>query len=326
VITARNYAAQAEAGLLRYADRCEKIGFKRDAESARKLSSAIKHSVHFAIQDGGEIFDDKLKGLRGEMLRLPYRMITVEYFVNKNDDNVSDAAPVHAPKRVAVAVDSDKELTLSLCDNQTRFMMSKFPGDRIITIYAVDVIEGLDHWIPMPFGLMLPSCWDAVPNDAVIVKPLIDRRDQGAGLLAGIPTILLQDMFDHNVKAGGIELAIQEGLHDISAETRAVLELCEALSCSNVTSDVLQPASSKNAKRISDKKLPIYETRCLSIIAPTTTSGRSEGLGGTHRSPRQHLRRGHIRRIAEERKIWVNSCVVGAKSQGVIEKTYTVST
>jgi hypothetical protein len=107
---------------------------------------------------------------------------------------------------------------------------------------------------------------------------------------------------------------------------RALLELCEALSCSNVTSDVLQPASSKNAKRISDKKLPIYETRCLSIIAPTTTSGRSEGLGGTHRSPRQHLRRGHIRIIAEERKIWVNSCVVGAKSQGVIEKTYTVST
>jgi hypothetical protein len=326
MITARNYAAQAEAGLIWYSDRCFKMGRKIDAFKTRVLAYMIKNSVHFVIPDDGEIFDDDLRGLRGESLRLPYEGVTVEYFVKKNDENVSELAPMHAPKRVAVASDVNKEQFFSLLDEQNRYMLSEFPGDRVISVYAVNIIEGINYWIPMTGGWLLPREWDAVSETAKTLTPLVPKEKRSGVRMAGIPVILLEEAFDEYVKNIGYEMAMRNCIHDIAPETRSVLELCEALSCSNVTTDVIQPASPKNAKRIADKKLPIYETRCLSIVVPTSTNKPATGIGGTHKSPRQHLRRGHIRRLHDDRKIWVNSCVVGAASQGVINKTYKVST
>lgn len=41
-------------------------------------------------------------------------------------------------------------------------------------------------------------------------------------------------------------------------------------------------------------------------------------------SPREHLRRGHIRKIGDNR-IWVSSCTVGNKEKGIVKKNYRVS-
>lgn len=43
-------------------------------------------------------------------------------------------------------------------------------------------------------------------------------------------------------------------------------------------------------------------------------------------SDMQHLRRGHIRTLADQRRIWVNACVVGQPSVGRIEKRYRIKT
>lgn len=106
---------------------------------------------------------------------------------------------------------------------------------------------------------------------------------------------------------------------------RVLAELCEALSCSNVTHEPIEKINpAVNARRIRDGKLPLYETRCLIINAgKQATAGTAQG--GTHNSPRQHLRRGHIRRLLSG-NIWVNSCVVAANSPlGKIDKSYAVT-
>lgn len=60
----------------------------------------------------------------------------------------------------------------------------------------------------------------------------------------------------------------------------AVLELCEALSCSNVDSEVVELVDQrKNAKRIKQGKLPMYETRRLVIKAPITRGAASQAQG-----------------------------------------------
>ena len=56
---------------------------------------------------------------------------------------------------------------------------------------------------------------------------------------------------------------------------------------------------------------------------------RSDNINGMpsghHRSPREHLRRGHIRRLADGRRIWVNAAIVGAgKGVGVVSKDYAL--
>lgn len=47
--------------------------------------------------------------------------------------------------------------------------------------------------------------------------------------------------------------------------------------------------------------------------------------GGTHTSPRMHLRRGHLRRL-ENKTIWVKPAMVNASAQhGIVVKDYSVS-
>jgi hypothetical protein len=110
-----------------------------------------------------------------------------------------------------------------------------------------------------------------------------------------------------------------------SPQTHAVLELVEALSCSNVHHEILQPASSANARRIRAGKLPIYETRVLTVDVPGKAgTGIGKGAVGERAGPREHLRRGHIRRLQDGRKVWVSAAVIGAGNAGKIDKTYRI--
>ncbi len=96
-----------------------------------------------------------------------------------------------------------------------------------------------------------------------------------------------------------------------------------ALSCRNIEQTIIQKCDKAlNARRINKGKLPLYEERILTIKV-----NAKQGTGtrtGTHQSPRQHLRRGHIRRL-ESGNIWVNACVVGNSEKGVIKKSYNVA-
>ncbi|SNR52031.1 hypothetical protein EYF88_12460 [Paracoccus sediminis] len=46
--------------------------------------------------------------------------------------------------------------------------------------------------------------------------------------------------------------------------------------------------------------------------------------GGSHASPRWHLRRGHWRRLADGRRVFVRQCEVGDPTRGGVVKDYTV--
>ena len=115
-------------------------------------------------------------------------------------------------------------------------------------------------------------------------------------------------------------------MHDIADETRTVLELCEALTCSNVGTATIQEANeAKNARRVRDGKLPLFETKVLTLNVPQNRIGhQGEPVGVERAGPRHHLRRGHIRNLADGRRIWVPSCSVGDPLKGVVDKTYSL--
>lgn len=48
-------------------------------------------------------------------------------------------------------------------------------------------------------------------------------------------------------------------------------------------------------------------------------------LGGTHASPRWHMRRGHWRTYKSGKRVWVEQMEVGDKSKGVIVKDYVIN-
>ena len=114
------------------------------------------------------------------------------------------------------------------------------------------------------------------------------------------------------------------GLKDITACGFILEELLCALTCRNIEIDTLQQESPKNQRRIKAGKLPIYETKVLTLKVNETVK-QSGKTGFSHASPRQHLRRGHIRRHPTAGNIWVNNCVVGSAEKGFIEKQYKIA-
>ena len=95
------------------------------------------------------------------------------------------------------------------------------------------------------------------------------------------------------------------------------------MNCSNVT--VIDSPEKKliNRKRKAKGKLPLFTFKTLHICTGKSKANKAAG-GGTHSPPRIHLRRGHIRRLSSGTTTWVQPCVVGDKTKGIVHKDYSV--
>lgn len=105
-----------------------------------------------------------------------------------------------------------------------------------------------------------------------------------------------------------------------------VIQVLAALQCSNVEVENIDGTGAPyavNEKRVRKGKAPLYTYKQLVIStshAHAVIDG--ESAGKTHASPRQHLRRGHIRRLQSGKRIWINAMVVGRTTTGIVDKEY----
>jgi hypothetical protein len=97
-----------------------------------------------------------------------------------------------------------------------------------------------------------------------------------------------------------------------------LIGLLNALECSNVRADRICSAKNKKVQAA----LGLDEYHVLTIAQSSDLAHR---VGGTHRSPREHLRRGHIRRYENGQKLWINATVVNAGVGGKITKDYKIA-
>lgn len=107
----------------------------------------------------------------------------------------------------------------------------------------------------------------------------------------------------------------------VMAAGRSVLELVEALSCNNVAAEVVERIDpAVNARRRRQGKLALYEVRRLVVKVGDVAHAIGAPVGDRN-GPREHLRRGHVRRLLDGRKTWVQACVVGSRALGVVRKS-----
>lgn len=314
MITAKNYVAQAIKSMSQAViPLAASADMKKDADALKGMIDEFAHAVHFALPDNALIFDDSLRGLRGASVRLPFQTITIEYFAEDNPTQRNAELKI-ARKRLVYAFEASAEQI------GPELQLAYPEADAWIFVYGFYANEA-GVWSPCLCSWAMPSTWDCVENTSPVAEPLIPSKESIK--MIGYPVPFMGQMFDQAVKAYGTDKAITYVTHDISGEVRAVLELCEALSCSNVSHEPIEKVNpAVNARRVRDGKMPLYETRRLVINAGQPTAS-GQGAGGTHASPRQHLRRGHIRRLPTS-NIWVNSCVVGSAENGILHKDYAV--
>jgi hypothetical protein len=288
VITAKNYAAQAIADLT---DRTTVLNDSNEKRLAMSFyTDKIKDSVKFAIPDNGRIFDDELKGVNFTSIRLPYPITVVECF-QKTDK-------IEYRELYNHGIVSFKRLILAfewVDENEDIFFT-------IVPFTGFNRLESKEKWSTSPVVFTAP-CQNN--ENVCYIEKFSDQ------------------FYDIFLEEQG-KISLDQSINDIYEDVRIFMELIEALSCKNVEQSVIQQASPKNAQRIKSHKLPIYETKFLTIKATRSKTEKNKiGIAGSHATPRQHLRRGHIRRL-ESGNIWVNSCVVGDSEKGVIKKDYRV--
>lgn len=164
----------------------------------------------------------------------------------------------------------------------------------------------LGDWIvvTVAFWTAVDALWRVLPDCAIPMTGYLDRTKEYCGR---VPIKFCQS--DERVP-----------LSDYMDELGALLCFLNVLQCSNVHVERSEP---KKAGKKIKAPLPFDTYHVLTIDVPGNT-----GVGaatGAHRSPREHLRRGHIRRLADGRRIWVNATVVAAgRGAGVVTKDYAV--
>lgn len=105
-----------------------------------------------------------------------------------------------------------------------------------------------------------------------------------------------------------------------------LLDTLIALECKNVINIDNFPPDKLNKKRTKNNKIPLFTFKTLHIVQNYRrykTLSHQEQIEEQRKSPRLHLRRGHIRHY-EDYNIWIEKTIVGNLFNGIIHKDYKV--
>ncbi len=164
---------------------------------------------------------------------------------------------------------------------------------------------------------------------------VIEKTDNGAFgclLLTDNKLTLPWVIFDWNLDET-ISWHIDPTIHDQSDANSDLLQsfedmilnfyvFIEILNCRNIEIKTYSYPPKINKKRIKKGKLPLFEYKTLHVSQKSNQGKNNSNSSKAKSSPRLHLRRGHIRRLASGGKIWVQACLVGEKKAGLVHKDY----
>jgi hypothetical protein len=287
------------------------------------LITQLEKSVKFILPDCGLYFDRvELNQTVIDMLKLPFPVIAAEYGVKKPVIETEKDKP--STKRISLAIDIQK------CPEIFEFF--QLPRTNTILIWPLFYMDHISSWVPHHCGI-------SIPVDQVIKKIDVDLSDEEVQLLQDFNAKSIPIDFDYDLLPLGeiydlmkveipnpIEFRIRN-FRDLADELFAILQLCMVLNCQNIETITIPAPVKLNKKRAEKKKLPLYEYKVLQISKINKV--KTNNLNPTKISPRMHIRRGHPRRIFNEnhevkKLIWIESCIVGNKNNGILEKSYTI--
>lgn len=266
-------------------------------EQVEQILKAAQESVKFVLPTNGRIFETEFKGLP-EKLKLPFEQIVIEYEVDHttsiSDEVFGPSVTRPARKRIVCAGQKDESI----------FLVSIVAFNE----YGQDIWQVQPYWVEiLPAGLV-PDGADVNDVPQLQHHGVIDNLRVCLYDMGGMAQKVYADDWERHAYC------------DMNDESSAVLSLIEALTCRNVTTQALPVKKNKLAQTRGALPFDEYHTLMVSSRAHND-SGNNEG---SHRSPREHLRRGHIRRLPSG-NVWVNSTIVNAGNHGKVHKAYEVT-
>lgn len=249
------------------------------------LASRQTHS--FLLPENGEVlrFDSPVS-LRLKDCHLPFDSVAIEY--QASDSWLRDVT-ARSPKGNLPAIAT---VILAVSTGQEISVLCDWKfrhNDR-------------QYWAPSPYGLRFGEESEIFVKEggaveATNVTPLLPHKDT---LTAGFQ------------------------FSDFVDEVRVLAHFLVLTNCTNVKPQRMFAPSVALVKRANERgNLPPDEYWTLDCLLGEVEERGADG-GGSHASPRFHVRRGHVRRLPTGALTWVRQCTVGDASIGTIHKTYRV--
>lgn len=293
----------------------------------------LDKAVKFILPDHGELLDlTKFDQRHADLIRLPYPVTVIEApFPPRPELRLAETKETSS-KRIGLY------LEMSAAD-----ILRDFPGaERVdpestgVLAVAIYFVDSLRQWEISGCAGFVPYDQEAYnrhlgSNTPASLKLFAEVADEGrqsskmairSSLVPLRPHVLL-GMRDAGMTDDDIKAVMLGNLLD---EQIMLVQLCTVLNCGNVEqTDVSVPDKLARA-RAKSGKLPLYDYKVLTLTGEIAGNGDfgSTGEGGGIR--RTHLRRGHIRRLASGRIVWVKAAIINPGAEiGTVEKSYRVA-
>lgn len=306
----------------------------------RRLVELIQRGQKFIMPNRCDLIaPEDMRQAHFDLLKLPYRVTIFEApWVKEGDDGrgtVGEFQQEPATKRIALCWELSDDFELIPGLNQ--FFGANFEQGGVFLVsiyYAAD----RKRW-SVPCGGMFVPYENIYEAGEVAERPqatqLAIAAMAAAGKIKGDPDHvrqfaaepwpLLPEPFDlAAAKLGSVskvKAMVQVDSHD---ELQMLIQACAVINCANVDTATIEPAEALNKKRLASGKQPFFSYKVLQLTGEGM-AGAASAAGGTHASPRMHLRRGHLRRL-ERKTIWVRPTMVSASTEaGFVMKDYAVA-
>ena len=277
----QNYCGHALRDITNTIQRFKELKYEESAKITESLKKMLITSQKFILPKGGLPVVPKFVPVK-----LPYGCIAIEFEVD-NEDLIPDEEHDLADKSIALLFnyESMPEYLKSL-EPYTQFKQK----------------NGFFVWA-IPHRIFKVGVWAINWVGAFVEVDTIVQVD-GDTFIKTTP-IMLGEYGENKgqiLKERGRNIEYVARMES-SCDIYAALNLCTALNCSNVS---VQKA--KAAKRHFRDKSPkaYFEYHYL------TVNKKANGANGSHNSPNEHLRKGHLRHYKNGKTVWVNDTVINA--------------
>jgi hypothetical protein len=162
--------------------------------------------------------------------------------------------------------------------------------------------------------------------DAWLIAPWFDREE--GWLPSHFVTVFWPATLDYSIAATGKEVSVTRELFEKDSEwiqnTVNAVVVASWLVAQAGTVETMQVGSTTR-RLMQAKGIRGWQYRLVTLTPEVAArAARSEHQGGTHASPRWHLRRAHLRRLKNGKMVAIRSCEVSTTEHGGIVKDYRV--
>lgn len=288
--------------------------YSRFSETYKHLSQILRTSVKIILPDNGEVYRHNVAGgdvpTSDESESLLGFPAPVTSFVYRwtHHGQVDDGNKCLGVKRITIALDL-KQFT----EAHDPVLHNAF------ALYSLFYAETMRRWeiSPICFTFTGPPSFRMIEEGQAILRTGQYGSHSWTWNGGGIDLLTRKVITDDDLRRNSMHM---DSFSEIRSDITAVVQCLHSLRAGASLKEQTHKSASRR-KKMQKRGVGGFTYHVLELpsgcVAPASQ-------GGTHASPRFHIRRAHIRKLPSGALTFVRQCFVGDKSRGVVSKDYSM--